>query len=1338
MYLPAAILIFIIVHSSSSHIRYVRPNYSSPLSCPGQLCLTLDQYTQQTPQYFTTGSIFVVLSGNHSLSSTVSLTNISNITIRGELSDSLVIVSGEIRCQRVANLTIEGLKFLFSHDVVNKEESVLVFIRSVGILINQTIFESIKRDNQSLLRAVHVTRSILTAVDCLFKGNTGRSGGAIFISARSKITLINTIFISNKANKDGGAISSDDHSLLYINGSIFIQNRAGNDGGAVSAVSASKVRINSVIGDEFPRTIDYISRYYNLTFEENLADNYLNSPRAVLFSDNSADMYGGSINVHCSDLVIGRATIVVFRNSTAHYGGALRSYGTFFFGNCVSYLTLDAQYLYFIENRAKTNGGAIHIQNGILTLGLSSNIDNMIRFENNSAQSGGGIYNIDSSVQNNVKVIFFGNIAQQTGGGLYAGEGLVSKRLVLSHTTFIGNKAMECGGAVYIAYSKDINFKNMHAVENSESALCIIRSRVKFSGTTNFSRNSGKEGGAIAILSRGTDLSFTGVAVFEGNRADSGGAIFSFYTTTLTFDCSTQFSNNRATSHGGAICALDTNIVVTDGNGINFNYNTAQDGGAMYLNSVSTLTLDIWTTFNTSHNHASKYGGVIYHEDSAIPLQCKFDNENDTQEVDKLPFCFIGFTIFFRKTEFATYNDSSGIDGSYIYGGLLDRCQMKRSVHGLHMAQTLVPYQILLESISGDVHKSMITSKPYKLCFCDQQSSNCSEATTMSIEVYRGQMFSVSLLAKDQLKNSISTQCLVSAKVYKTSRLKLNQSSQILQPNCSSLSYALYSTDSSEELVLYPDGPCRDSGVAKAVINVTLLPCPDGFDISGEKCVCAKRLQEYGADCVIDKEAYILRKNGSRFWISGAYSNNSYLGLILYDTCPALYCTERTVRVVLDDPDIQCANTRSGVLCGGCAANHSLMLGSSQCEECPNNYLSLLILFATAGIVLAVFLSVLRLTVATGMINSVILYANIVQVNRDIFFLGYSRNILTVYIAWLNLDLGFETCFFNGMTAYAQTWLQFAFPIYLWILVSLIILVSRYSISISKVIGHNPVAVLATLLLMSYTKMLRIIIEVYSSVVLEYPESKSRVWLKDANIPYLQSWHLLLTVVTSLVLVFIFLPYTLLLLFGHKLYIFSGRKHFNWIRKLKPLLDSYYAPYKTHTCYWTGFLLLVRCVLYIVFSFNPLGGANKSLLAIIIAFTAIELSSGYLVSGKIYTKLYTSIIETSIYLNLIVLSAVTLANLNSAALVYSLVGIVFVTMISIIVYHFHITYTTRSAWWFKVETKICTSARKLYESILKSPAPLSPVDIPATSSSHDPHKIVTKSVIELREPLLEK
>ena len=49
---------------------------------------------------------------------------------------------------------------------------------------------------------------------------------------------------------------------------------------------------------------------------------------------------------------------------------------------------------------------------------------------------------------------------------------------------------------------------------------------------------------------------------------------------------------------------------------------------------------------------------------------------------------------------------------------------------------------------------------------------------------------------------------------------------------------------------------------------------------------------------------------------------------------------------------------------------------------------------------------------------------------QTVFFpLESGNTFLTTFIAWLNLDLGIEVCFYDGIDAYAKTWLQFAFPL---------------------------------------------------------------------------------------------------------------------------------------------------------------------------------------------------------------------------------------------------------------------------------------------------------------------
>ena len=141
--------------------------------------------------------------------------------------------------------------------------------------------------------------------------------------------------------------------------------------------------------------------------------------------------------------------------------------------------------------------------------------------------------------------------------------------------------------------------------------------------------------------------------------------------------------------------------------------------------------------------------------------------------------------------------------------------------------------------------------------------------------------------------------------------------------------------------------------------------------------------------------------------------------------------------LALNNTDIQCANKKSGLLCGACKKDYSLILGTFQCEKCTNSHLFLLIPFAVMGVALVFFLLVCKLTVATGMLSGPVFYANIVGVNRTSFLPVESTNPFSIFIAWLNLEFGIEICFYNGMDAYSKAWLQFVFPVAIYLGVSL-------------------------------------------------------------------------------------------------------------------------------------------------------------------------------------------------------------------------------------------------------------------------------------------------------------
>ena len=999
----------------------------------------------------------------------------------------------------------------------------------------------------------------------------------------------------------------------------------------------------------------------------------------------------------------------------------------------------------FINNSAGDSGGAIYAHEsslllnktfyhgnsalrhgGAISCSWESQVDMVGNntFHNNSCQGAGGAMYFIFSQLNMYGIAHFHFNEAESGGAIFL---MVSKILFSGSVTMMKNRAAIKGGALHIDSIADDsyeirNVKRLTLLDNAAGdeggAMYIEKGYVTLGGNVTIESNTANMGGGIRAVE--SHINVTGDCILAWNNATFGGAM-STLNGVVHLQGHTQFTHNTAGEDGGAMLAEGTEIQILLE--VNFDFNSAKNGGAMFFKSRASIILSNCNhgpVLITSFNSARELGGVIYYRDNPTISQCSYRFRADYNRL--FPNCFLQFQDYSHlySAIIVSRNDSAERDGNFMFGGLMDRCKFLYH-HSHHI--NIFGNAIFIYPGSRPTAKD-ISSDPYSLCLCTKVSHNSlsirSKFNVLQVEVFRGQKFTVPLRAKTQYGN-IST--IVTTITSSTARLETYQTSQPLPGYCHPLPYTVYSNKSHEQLVLYLDGPCKDTGTARVVINVTLLPCPDGFTQSGEICTCDDRLHDYPINCTIADTPYLTKTAGLDFWMGVSYVNTTYQGLVLCKSCPAEYCKKGAVNVNLDNPDMQCDLNRTGLLCGACAANHSLMLGSSQCQICPNTYLALLLPFAAAGVALVVFLTSLRITVATGILNSVILYANILQVKRSLFFPQNTINLLTVFQAWVNLDLGFQTCFYDGLDAYALTWLQFAFPIYVWLIIGLMIFVSRYSITVSKLIGSNPVAVLATLLLMSYTKILKIIIEIYSYENLEYPDNKTvSVWFMDANVPFLESKHLFLTVVTSLVLVFLFLPYTLLLLLGHKLYRFTGKKHWHWMNRLKPLLDSYYAPYNNHTRYWTGFLLLVRCALYIVFSIS---GPSISLATITLTFTVSGAIVGFL---RIYKSIFINLIEACVYLNLVVLSAVIQTRFNTAGLIYSLVGLVFVVMIALIAYQFHLLYIAKTTLWVRLKNK-WPRFRKQQSELQTSDDTINP--------PHDPHKIVTKTVIELREPLLD-
>lgn len=414
---------------------------------------------------------------------------------------------------------------------------------------------------------------------------------------------------------------------------------------------------------------------------------------------------------------------------------------------------------------------------------------------------------------------------------------------------------------------------------------------------------------------------------------------------------------------------------------------------------------------------------------------------------------------------------------------------------------------------------------------------NCSYQPA-PIKVKKGEAFTISLAAVDQVNHTLDA-VVHSYLDSEKGGIGRGQMVQKTGTNCTNVTFSVISPYDRENISMYADGPCKDSSKSLRKLEVHFAPCscPVGFQVNKNTerfkydCKCVLELLPClsPTSCNSSTGMIVREKN---CWIASVHmdskGNTSSTGYLIHMHCPLDYCEPPSFNNLINlnlpyGSDMQCVNKRRGKLCGRCKHNHSLSLGSNRCIQCPNSWpilcVAILLAAIVSGIVVVGLILMLNLTVAVGTLNGIIFYANIMAANGAIF-LPSAPNFATIFIAWLNLDIGFDTCFFKGMDSYWKTWLQFAFPAYVIFLVFVIICICEYSTRFAQFLGKkNPVATLATLILLSYTKVLQTIITALSVTTLNYPDGTYKiVWLPDASVNYFQGKHILLFIAATCIL----------------------------------------------------------------------------------------------------------------------------------------------------------------------------------------------------------------------------
>ena len=953
-----------------------------------------------------------------------------------------------------------------------------------------------------------------------------------------------------------------------------------------------------------------------------------------------------------------------------------------------------------ISNCTFTNNTAPYGANMLVTMTGRAiiNVSSSIFSEGKSTHSGSGVY-IDYTDSDKFSTIIFSNSVFKSNAARHFGGGLFIKAdcsyywgislITIEKCTFIKNQAT-LGGAVYT----DI----VSADHDYPSAFTVTRSMFK-------ANQASKYGGAILstydkqLKKQITYQYRIQHSIFVGNIAEWGSAVSLYYLQKSQEEqnpieiANCTFIQHEAHKLGsGSVIHLNevesiffttTRIANNMCRGIHVNMssikvgrnvwitnNTAKQGAGIFFDCyppslslavMSYMLLNMNSSLYIQDNHAERYGGGIMFESGCNDLE----------------ICFFQVPKHFNSSEGMAVQisgNTADTAGTSIYGGSLENCFMKANNAPLMSSLFWSTFNITERNLGP----SVVASQPYKVCICNQSfTTDHSCSFDYSIEVYPGQTFHVPAVGVGQY--NYSSPSVIRATVVNgyNAQLGEQQVTQYVNLLCKNLTYSLQTLETSVVIRLSIETPFSSETVLPelqpATLTVTILDCPLGFELykDTQTCDCLPHLANRGVTCnILDQTVHRSRT----MWI-GNFEGD----IVVHHNCPFDYCDQNVTDFSLDNQEEQCDLNRTGILCGACKSGYRLVLGTSKCKKCSNVYLLLLLPILLSGFGLVVLLLKCNLTVSTGTINGLIFYANIIQVNNKVFFppgsISVPGYILAIFIAWINLDLGIEVCFTESLSTFARTWLQFLFPIYIWLIVGLLILVCRYSTTVSRLTGSNTVQVLATLFLLSYAKLLRTTLNAFSPITITDRNNTEHLrWLLDGNYSFLHWPHLALFLAGLLTLVAHLIPFTALVLLGPTLQAHTDYRVLGWVTRFKPFLDAYQGPYKTKYRYWTGLMLLVRVFLFAVFAGNALGDPNVNLLTI--SLTILVLLIAWVKIGRAYRMSPLNGLELFYLVNLGITATATLylratsdTNTQQQVLSLIMVGSALIVFISTLIYH---------------------------------------------------------------------
>ena len=642
-----------------------------------------------------------------------------------------------------------------------------------------------------------------------------------------------------------------------------------------------------------------------------------------------------------------------------------------------------------------------------------------------------------------------------------------------------------------------------------------------------------------------------------------------------------------------------------------FDSNIGHNGAALLLKGNSYLHLKKGLNANFFNNVVQSLGGAIC-AIGASSFRCTFQLQSMNTTGISLNFI----------------NNTAALAGNAIYSTKLYKCSI---IKGKYVRNLTHYYSTIIKNASS----LDISSVAEKISFCNSEDT---------YEVYPGGTIQIPISVYDYSNTStfeIVTVIIVEeSNVLKKANwwLSDNQNTFVVKgkENCTVASLTVHTSDTStlNKSSLFLFTISEKSKVIAA--KVSLKKCPLGYQLDSRTgaCLCSnifiyfKTSEKQRISCNVSSNTFIkpnslnlwlgTDKTGTQFFVG--FCNPSYCNigsqfdvLHLNTTGSYLSSSETSKTIPL------CFGSRKGILCGECITNYSVVFGSSECKMCSNKWWPLTsIIYILGGPLLVLLLYTFKLTLTTGTLNGIILYAQVANLGRmkylnipcsdeecanEYFFVKFASAMLSL----LNLNIGFPICLYDGMTELWKAGLSLFFPVYLILIIGLLIILSRFSSKISNKLANSSVQVLITVVHLSLTSLLQALIEVFAGSLYHEDGIKEpkRVWYNSGAVDYSSMEHKCLMIVTSSIGGLILVPYLVVILFGkHIMKVDRCREY------IRPLYEAIHAPYKINKWYWFQFQQIMLLFIYFVATVDGSHSCSTLVLVIvIILFLYLQMCS---------------------------------------------------------------------------------------------------------------------------------